>query len=57
MGLPQMANDENFVMTTSMILKWLLIMNTNIRFLSTLHLGLGFNELQTYTYAGESYKT
>ena len=55
MGLPQMANDENFVMTTSMILKWLLIMNTNIRFLSTLHLGLGFNELQAYTYAGESY--
>lgn len=55
MGLPQMADDENFVMTTSMILKWLLIMNTNIRFLSALHLGLGFNELQTYTNTGESY--
>lgn len=55
MGLPQMADDENFVMTTSMILKWLLIMNTNIGFLSTLYLGLGFNKLQTYTYAGESY--
>lgn len=54
MGLLQMADDENFVMTTSMILKWLLIMNTNIRFLSPLHLGLGFNELHTYTYAGES---
>lgn len=54
MGLPQMVDDENFVMTSSMILKWLLIMNTNIRFLSPLHLGPGFNELQTYTYVGGS---